>query len=793
MRGRVVVLTGLLAAVGAPFSNASAQQPAGDSTSQRGFLARHCTACHNQRLKTAGLALDTLNLSSVGEHVTVWEKVVAKLRAGAMPPIGRPQPDDVSRTTFMTWLENELDRAAARSPNPGRPAAFHRLNRTEYQNAIRDLLGLELDVTRLLPGDDAAYGFDNVSDVLSISPARLDAYLSAARRISRLAVGDPSAPPEIATYAFGKMLLQEERMSEDLPFGSRGGAAVRHTFPLDGEYVLKLRFDGPSAATDRFEVRIDGVKVAEGAPRGRPSGDTADSGGVEVRVRAPAGAHTLGIVLLKRMVAAEGRFPAIFPWGNSGVFATTLGARQYLRVDNLEINGPFGATSVGDTPSRRTIFTCRPDRADQEPACAARILGTLARRAYRRPVDARDVDQLMATYRGARRDGRDFEGGVRAAVERLLVEFDFLYRSEIDPPSGAGPYRLSDTALASRLSFFLWSSIPDDELLQLAEQGRLRTPAVFETQVRRMLRDERAKALVASFGAQWLYLRNLRIVTPDLYEFPDWDDNLRQAMARETELFLESQLRGDRSVTELLSADYTFVNERLARHYGIAGVYGSHFRRVTLPAERRTGLLGHASLMTVTSFPNRTSPVVRGKWLLENMLGFEPPAPPPDVPDLPETARGEQARSMRERLEQHRRNPACASCHAVMDPLGFALEQYDAIGRWRTTEGGMPVDSTGAMPDGRAIAGPRGLRDLMLGPRQGEFVRTVTEKLMTYATGRGVEPFDKPAIRRIVREAASEEYRWSAIILGIAKSDAFQMRMAAGTQQPPPSGSGAGN
>jgi mono/diheme cytochrome c family protein len=780
MRGRVVVLTGLLALAGAPFSIASAQQPVGDATSQRGFLARHCTACHNQRLKTAGLSFDALNLSAVDEHVPVWEKVVAKLRAGAMPPIERPQPDEASHTTFVTWLENELDRAAARSPNPGRPAAFHRLNRTEYQNTVRDLLGLELDVSRLLPGDDAAYGFDNVSDVLSISPARLDAYLSAARRISRLAVGDPAAPPEVATYSFGKMLLQEERMSEDLPFGSRGGAVVRHTFPLDGDYVLKLRFDGPSAASDRFEVRIDGVKVGEGAPRGRPSGDTADSGGVEVRVRAPAGTHTLGVVLLKRMVAAEGRFPAIFPWGNSGVFATTLGARQYLRVDNLEINGPFGATSVGDTPSRRTIFACRPARADDEQACAARILGTLGRRAYRRPVDARDVDPLVETYRNARRDGRDFDGGIRAALERLLVEFDFLYRTEVDPPGVSGPYRLSDIALASRLSFFLWSSIPDDELLQVAEQGRLRTPAVFDAQVRRLLRDERAKALVASFGAQWLYLRNLRIVTPDLYEFPDWDDNLRQAMARETELFLESQLRGDRSVTELLSADHTFVNERLARHYGMANVYGSHFRRVTLPADRRTGLLGHASLMTVTSFPNRTSPVVRGKWLLENMLGFEPPSPPPDVPDLPETARGEQARSMRERLEQHRRNPACASCHAVMDPLGFALEQYDAIGRWRTKEAGLPVDSTGAMPDGRAIDGPLGLRDLMLGPRQGEFVRTVTEKLMTYATGRGVEASDKPAIRRIVRESAGDEYRWSAIILGIAKSDAFQMRMAGG-------------
>src|SRR5262245_3682311 len=547
MRCGVVVLAGLVAIVGES-SRLYAQASASDSSAHRGFLARHCTSCHNQRLKTAGLALDRLNLSAVGEQVAVWEKVVAKLRAGAMPPVGRPQPDESARTTFVAWLETELDRAAARSPNPGRPAAFHRLNRTEYQNTIRDLLGLDLDVSRLLPADDAAYGFDNVSDVLSISPARLDAYLSAARRISRLAVGDPTASPEVVTYAFGKMLLQEERMSEDLPFGSRGGAAIRHTFPLDGEYALKLRFDGPATPADRFEIRLDGVKAAEGAPRGRASGDTADSGGIEVRVRAPAGAHTIGIVLLKRMLAAEGRFPAFFPWGNSGVFATTLGARQYLRLDNVEINGPFGTTAVGDTPSRRAIFICRPVNADEEPACAARILSALARRAYRRPVQSREVDPLVATYRDARRGGRDFDAGIRAAVERLLVEFDFLYRSEIDPPSAPGPYRLNDVALASRLSFFLWSSIPDEELLQLAEKGRLHDAAVFDAQVRRMLQDSRAKALVSSFGAQWLYLRNLRIVSPDLFEFPDWDDNLRLAMARETELFLDSQLRDDRSV-----------------------------------------------------------------------------------------------------------------------------------------------------------------------------------------------------------------------------------------------------
>ena len=785
MRGAVLLMmAGLLAMAGGPLRSVTIQaqsaQPAVADPGPRSFLTRNCISCHNDRLKTAGLALNTLDLAEVGQHAAVWEKVVAKLRAGAMPPVGRPQPDEAARATFVTWLEAELDRAAVRSPNPGRPAAFHRLNRTEYQNAVRDLLGLEVDASAFLPADDAVYGFDNVSDVLSISPALLDAYLSAARRISRLAIGDLKAPPELATYSFSKMLLQEERMSEELPFGSRGGAAVRHYFPLDGEYTLRVRFDGPVAASDRFELRIDGVRVAEGPPRGRASGDTADSGGVEVRVQASAGSHTVGIVLLKPMLAAEGRFPSIFPWGNSSVFATTLGARQYLRADGIEINGPFGATSIGDTPGRRRIFVCRPARTDEEPACAARILGTLARRAYRRPVTAADVDPLVAFYRGARRDRGDFDAGIRAALERMLVDLDFLYRSELDPSGRrTATYRLGDLEMASRLSFFLWSSIPDDELLQLAERGRLQDPAVFEAEVRRMLRDPRARALVTSFGAQWLYLRNLRMVSPDLYEFPDWDDNLRQAMARETELFLESQLRGDRSLTELLSADYTFVNERLARHYGIPNVYGSHFRRVTLPDARRAGLLGQASLLTVTSFPNRTSPVVRGKWLLENMLGAPPPAPPPDIPDLPENTRGEQPRSMRERMEQHRKNPSCASCHAVMDPLGFALEQFDAIGRWRTLEGGLPVDSTGAMPDGRAIDGPRGLRDLMLGPRRSEFVRTVTEKLLTYAIGRGVEAYDMPAIRKIVREAEATDYRWSSIILGVAKSEAFQMRLAA--------------
>jgi hypothetical protein len=492
------------------------------------------------------------------------------------------------------------------------------------------------------------------------------------------------------------------------------------------------------------------------------------------RIAATAGSHVLGVVFVKGMQAPEGQFPAYFPWGNS---AGIVGAKQYAHVSGIEIMGPFAPTGPGDTASRRRIFTCRPVAAREEAACAAEIMKTLARRAYRRPATKADVETLLTFYRSARTEGGTFDAGIRAALERLLVDLEFLYRSESDPPGvrAGGTYRLTDIELASRLSFFLWSSIPDDELLAAAERGALKDPATLERQVRRMLADERASALVTSFGAQWLYQRNLRMVSPDFYEFPDWDDNLRLAMARETELFLESQLRADRPMDELLTANYTFLNDRLARHYGVPGVYGSHFRRVTLPDERRFGLLGHGSVLTVTSLPNRTSPVVRGKWLLENMLGYPPPAPPPDVPALTENGKGEAPRSVRERMEQHRQSPACANCHAVMDPIGFSLDQFDAIGRWRTTEGGVPVDSTGVLPDGRTIAGVNGLRALIVSRRE-QFVRTVTEKLLAYALGRGVEYYDMPTVRQIARYASGADYRWSSVVLGIVESRPFQMR-----------------
>ncbi len=759
---------------------AQAVEPAPSAERHQAFVDDYCLRCHNDRRLVAGLSLDGLDPADPSTGAEAWEKVLRKLQARSMPPVGAPRPDDAAYVDLIASLETGLDRAAAVTPKPGRVGSFHRLNRTEYQHAIRDLLALDVDVSAWLPGDDAAYGFDNNAGVLSMSSALLDAYLSAAGRVSQLAVGDLSAGAEVATYRFSKALLQETR-HEALPFGSRGGGVARHYFPLDGEYVVKLDLTGPRSQSEQIEVRLDGVKVGEVSTEAGPD---ALGPATEVRITATAGSHNVGVVLLKRMLAPEGRFPAYFPWANSAVFATTIGARSYLHVDGIEITGPFSPTGAGDTASRRRIFSCR---ADDEPvrdaeSCARQILGSLARRAYRRPVTDADLDTLLQFYR----EGRDqvaggFEAGVRVALTRLLVDPDFLYRTEVDPADGAPgtPYRLSDLELASRLSFFLWSSIPDDELLTLAEQNRLADSGVFEAQVRRMMADDRASALVSSFAAQWLFLRNLRMVSPDRYEFPEWDDDLRAAMARETELFLDSQRRENRPLGELLTADYTFVNERLARHYGLPDVYGSQFRRITVSDERRTGLLGHASILTVTSFPNRTSPVVRGKWLLENMLGMPPPAPPPDVPELPENEDGEAPRSMRARLEQHRRNPVCASCHATMDPLGFALEPYDAIGRWRTTEHGLPVDARGALIDGTEIDGPSGLREMLVG-RQDEFVRTVTEKLLTYAIGRGAEYYDMPAVRQILREAADTDHRWESIILGVTQSAPFRMRARTG-------------
>jgi hypothetical protein len=782
-----------VAAAAAPQSTAAGQRadgaappPSPSPAHDRDLLQRYCVTCHNDRLRTAGLSLETVDAGHVGRDAATWEKVLRKLRAGAMPPAGRPRPAADTAAVYSRWLEHELDAHALSSPRPGRTATFHRLNRVEYQHAVRDILGLEIDAGSLLPGDDAAFGFDNIGEMLAVSPDLLDRYLSAANKISRLAVGDTSVQLGSATYTVSQYLLQADRMSEDLPFGSRGGTAVRHYFPADGEYVFKIRFAGssPVAASSLREkppqavdLRLDGVRVARLTTTGREFEDPADIGAVEARVAVRAGPHVIGVSFEKSTLMAETRFPQLFPWGNSAAFGTNTGSVRYLNVAGVDVGGPHDPTGLGDTPSRRRIFTCRPKRAGEEDACAKTILAALARRAFRRPVLAADVQGLMAFYERARA-GRSFEGAIQAALERLLVDPDFLFRIERDPAGlrPGAPYRVDDLALASRLSFFLWSSVPDEELLQLAEKGQLRQPAVLEKQVRRLLADPRSSTLVTNFAGQWLYLRNIRAAAPDSYQFPDWDDNLRAALQRETELFLDDQIRRDRGVAELLTAKYTFLNERLARHYGIPRVYGEHFRRVELRDEyERGGLLGHGSIHLVTSFANRTSPVVRGKWLLENLLSYTPPPPPPDVPDLPPVSRDAAKLSLRQRVELHRQNPACSACHTVMDPLGFALENYDAIGRYRERDEGGVIDSSGSTPDGVAFEGLHGLRSVLAG-RQEEFVATVAEKLLTYALGRGLEYYDRPVIRAVVRDAASTGYAWSSVIMNITKSVPFQMR-----------------
>ena len=792
-----LVLCAAPAAAQAPSAAASVQpavqtpgEPpaASDASTWRSVLDRYCVTCHNERLLTGNLALDDIDAGHVGADAEVWEKVLQKLRTQAMPPPRRPRPDTETYGAFATWLETALDRAAADEPNPGRPT-IHRLNRLEYTNAIRDLLDLEIDSPTMLPVDDLAYGFDNNADILTVAPGLLERYMSAARRIARLAVGDPSIEVDAVRYPLSSLLVQDDRMSEDLPFGSRGGAAVRHHFPLDGEYLVRIGLQGSGRREPQeIDVRVDGVRRALLRVGNWPEG--ADPGAARVvepgepllvRFPARAGTHVVSVSFTKRTAVTEGMAPSRLPiW----TFSTGRGYVQRMALESVEIEGPFspdtlgrGPGGAGEAASRRRIFVCRPATAEEEGPCADEILGTLARRALRRPVDELDLEVLRGFYAEGRSEG-NFDAGIQRALESMLVDPEFLFRIERDPAGidPATPYRLSDVELASRLSFFLWSSIPDDELLDAAAAGSLGDPVVLEQQVRRMLADEKAGVLVSSFAAQWLHLRRMRTVTPDVNAFPGFDENLRDALVRETELFIESLMRDDRSVVDLLSADYTFVNERLARHYGIPNVYGSRFRRVDLPGEDRRGLLGHGSVLTVTSLATRTSPVVRGKWVLENILGTPPPPPPPDVPDLPERADDGTVTSLRARLEAHRANPVCSNCHARMDPLGFALENFDAVGKWRDTGvAGTPIDPSGTLPDGTAFDGFPGLRDILLERRE-EFVTTVTEKLLTYALGRGVEHYDRPAIRAIVREAAANDYRWSSLILGVARSLPFQMR-----------------
>jgi hypothetical protein len=743
--------------------------------SEKTVIDRYCTTCHNQRTRAGNLALDTLDVSAAGRDanpgapnarserggVEMWEKVVRKVRTGMMPPSGAPRPDRATLDGLAASIETTIDRAARTAPNPGAPA-LHRLNRAEYGNAVRDLLDLPIDTARLLPADDSSgEGFDNMASTLSVSPALMQAYVTAAARISRLAVGDPTISAELTTYAPPRGMSQAGHR-EGMPLGTRGGITVQHVFPLDAEYEFRIGRAGgglfglqPVGGSDPVEVTLNGerVRVLEGTTRG------------PLRLKVPAGPQTIGVAVVRRSNAR----------GVDDLYSELAGVAG---VTNLGINGPFNPTGPGDTPSRRKLLICRPEAASQEAACARTILSALATRAFRRPVGEKDaaIDTLMGFFESGRKL-RGFETGIQYALARVLVDPQFIFRFERAPAGtsakAGATYRISDLELASRLSFFLWSSIPDDELLRVAASGRLDEPAVLEQQTRRMLADSRSRALIDNLAGQWLMLRQLDDVRPGTNEF---DGGLRYAFHRETELLFETIAREDRSILDLIDADYTFVDERLARHYGIPNVRGSRFRRVSLNGSERRGLLGHGSFLTTTSASNRTSPVKRGKWVLENLLGAPVPLPPPGVEtNLTETETGPAATSVRQRLERHRASPNCASCHAVMDPVGFSLEPFDLIGKWRETDGGSAVNATGRLADGTALDGPASLRKALLDRRQA-VAAAATEKLLTYALGRRVEYFDMPAVRAVVRDAARTDYRFSSLIAGIVKSVPFQMK-----------------
>ena len=801
-------------------TEAAAPSQSPGAVTHRASFERYCLTCHTEKLKEQGkvpIALEGLDLGKVSANPEVWEKVILKMRAGQMPPAAVARPAKAERDAFLTWVESELDRSAAANPNPGRTEAFHRLNRAEYRNAVRDLLGLDMDVSALLPPDDVSYGFDNIAGVLKISPTLMERYLVAAQRVSRLAIGTPQPVANVDYFRIADDLSQESHLP-GLPLGTRGGTLIQYVFPADGEYEIRPRLtrdlnEGMPAYTEaqHLEISLDGQRVGvftlpgvqgqapaaaaqetpdpqvpaisqipsgvRASPQDRAARNRADEKW-NLRVAVKAGQREVAIAFLNRTPSLDEttRLPFLRPYP-AGVNIPETRRGSYLR--SVEIAGPYIATSGGNSQSRQRIFSCRPASEAAEATCARTILTTLTRRAYRRPVTDSDVGPVLAFFREGRLEG-NFEDGIEHAIRRLLVSPEFLLRIERDPEGLAPntPYRITDVELASRLSFFLWSSIPDDELLDLAAKRQLGTPANLARQVRRMLTDQRADAFVNNFAGQWLFLRNLAAAVPVQSVFPDFDDTLRQAFQRETELFFASIVRENRSALDLLRANHTFLNERLARHYGIPGVKGSHFRRVELGKDSmRAGLLGHGSILTVTSYPDRTSPVKRGKWILENLLGTPPPPPLPDVGDLQTTAETGAVLSMRQRMELHRANPVCASCHSMMDPLGLALENFDAVGRWRTLgEGSAPIDASSALPGGARFEGPAGLRqELVVSER---FVATLTEKMLTYALGRGLEHYDAPAVRVILRETAPGEYRLPALVAGIVQSTPFRMRRA---------------
>ena len=742
-------------------------------------FTQYCVTCHNPRLKTGGLVIDPTELTHVATNAEVWEKVVRKLRSESMPPPNSPRPSPATYDSAATFLETELDRAAAAKPNPGTLPLLHRLSRTEYQNAVRDLLALdalpkEMDFELLLPPDNISSGFDNIADLLFVSPTTMERYLDAARKISRIAVGDPEMPVMVNIHRLHPEQLQEERVDE-LAFGTRGGLAIRGFFPVDADYSFKIDVAGAARDAHQIEITIDGGRMqlipigGKGGGRGGRGGRGGGAAGpLEFRIPVKAGPRLVGVTFIEHNQARD---------------EETLKPRMRARgtlpaLASVTISGPYNVTGPGDSPTRRRILTCKPANAADELTCARKILSTLTRRAYRRPSTDADVQRLMPFYTAGKSEG-GFDRGIQKALERVLVSPQFMFRIETVPANVAAgsTYRISDVELASRLSFFIWSSIPDDELLDAAIAGRLKNAATLDQQVRRMLDDPRSDAMVTNFAAQWLYLRDIESKNPDEILFPNWDETLRDSFRRETELFLNSILRENRSVLDLLTANYTFVNERLAKHYGIPNVSGSFFRRVTLPeGSPRGGLLGQGSILTLTSYANRTSPVLRGKWVLENLLAAPPPPPPPNVPALKtEGPEPGQMLTMRDAMVQHRANPVCASCHARMDPIGFSMENFDAIGKWRERDSGNRIDASGALADGTKFDGVMGLKKLLL-DRSGEFVSAVAEKLLMYAASRNLQYYDAPAVREIVRAAAPSKYTFSSLVLGVVKSVPFQMR-----------------
>ena len=764
-------------------------------------VTKYCATCHSERTKAGGLALDKMDWDNIPAGAAVWEKSLKKLRVGMMPPPSAPQPDAATRGALINYLTTTLDRAAIEKPNPGRPV-LHRLNRAEYANAVRDLLALDVDPSTLLPPDDSAYGFDNVGDVLGMSPVLLERFMEASNKVASLAIGDPDIGVAGQVFHIRQDASQDTHV-EGLPIGTVGGILAKVTLPLDAEYLITVKMFRTNLGVMRgleyeheIEYTVDGARVHTFKMGGEAdfkmnlvnmtkAGDVIDERG-RVKLKLTAGPHVIGASFIARSDAANPT--RMQPFIRSSTDTRDTSGRPHF--DTLTVTGPYNGTGSGDTPSRRRIFSCTPKTRADEDVCARQIIARLARIAYRGDVSAVDRQRLFAFFDAGRTETKSFERGIQKALQRILASPKFCFHIEQDPP-GLAPgsvYRVTDRELASRLSFFLWSSIPDTQLLDLAAKNTLHTPAVLEAQVRRMLADPKADSLTTNFADQWLYLRNLKNMQPNSEDFPDFDDNLRQAFQTESELFFQSIVREDRNVLDLMTANYTFVNERLAQHYHIPNVYGSHFRRVTLNEDARRGLLGKGAVLMVTSHVDRTSPVVRGKWVLENLLAAPVPPMAANVPPLNEDPnRGGRILTMRERMEEHRRNPVCAQCHKIMDPIGLSLENFDAVGAWRVRDGdsvtgpGTPIDAEGELLDGTKVNGVSSLRQALL--RQPDlFVGTVVEKLMIYGLGRGLQPQDMPAVRQIVRETAQNNYRFSAIVMGIINSTPFQKRVTLDAQ-----------